>query len=77
MKLRELRLSKLLTVDELGKKTGLSPSTIRAIEKACELPSIKTARKLTEVFEVEPEDIDEVRAAILRASNKENPVNGN
>ena len=75
MKLRELRLKKLLTIEELGKGAGLSPSTVRAIERGRELPSIRTARKLAEALEVSSEDIDEVQAALQKALSKENPAN--
>ena len=75
MRLRELRMKKLLTIDELSKKAGLSSSTIRAIERGRELPSIKTARKLSETLEVKSEEIDEVQEALQKVLSKQNPIN--
>lgn len=53
MKLREFRKGKNLTQKELANKIGVHRTTITLIEKGINKPSIKVAKKLGEVFDVE------------------------
>jgi len=67
MRLKELRVSKFLSVRELAKRAGIATSTITAIENGRELPSTRTTRKLAEALGVAATEIDEVKAAMERA----------
>ena len=53
-KLREARVRRLLTQEELAEKAGVSPSTIVNIERNQTAPHFRTIRKLAEALEVDP-----------------------
>jgi len=67
MKLRELRIQKFIGLRDLADKAGVAVSTITAIEGGRELPMLRTVRKLADALEVDPNEIDEARAAAERA----------
>ncbi|PKQ45637.1 helix-turn-helix transcriptional regulator [Confluentibacter flavum] len=56
-KLRELRSLKKLTQEELADIIGVSRQTINAIEKEKFDPSLPTAFKMAELFNLKIEDI--------------------
>ncbi len=49
-KLRELRKSKHITLEELGEKTGYSASFLSQIERGLNRPSIEALRKISEAL---------------------------
>ncbi len=53
-KLKEIRVRRLLTQEELAEKAGLSPSTVVNIERDQAEPHFRTIRKLAEALDVEP-----------------------
>lgn len=64
MKLREARAKKLLSVRELAQKSGASVSTIRNAEQGIYTPSLRVVRQIAEALGVDPNEVDELRAAI-------------
>jgi DNA-binding XRE family transcriptional regulator len=68
MKMREARAKKLLTAEELGKQSGVSAATIHSLEQGKYLPTLTTVRKLAGVLGVIPEEVEEFKAAIDKAS---------
>lgn len=68
--LRELRLERLLTQEELGKKAGVSKATIVNIESGKIRPYPQTLRKLAEALQVEPSALSEH----LRAPRRQRPL---
>ena len=71
MRLRELRIRRAMTQKDLASKAGIAEVTLSAIERGVELPSMRTARALAVVLEVELADIDEVKEAIDRQLKKD------
>ena len=55
--LRQARVSKLLSANELGKVAGVAASTVLDIEAGAK-PRLSTIRKLAKALEVAPTDID-------------------
>jgi len=53
-KLKEVRISRLLTQEELAEKAGLSPSTVVNIERDQAEPHFRTIRKLARALDVDP-----------------------
>ncbi len=53
-KLKEFRVRRLLTQEELAEKAGLSPSTIVNIERDRTEPYFQTIRKLARALDVDP-----------------------
>ena len=53
-KLKEARMRRLLTQEELAEKAGVSPSTIVNIERDQTVPHFRTIRKLAEALNVDP-----------------------
>lgn len=53
-KLREVRVRRLLTQEELAEKAGLSPSTVVNIERDQAAPRFRTIRKLAGALDVDP-----------------------
>lgn len=53
-KLKEVRIRRLLTQEELAEKAGLSPSTVVNIERNQVEPHFRTIRKLAEALDVDP-----------------------
>ena len=71
MKLRELRITNVMTQKDLAERASVAAITIAAIERGVQLPSPKTSRKLAEALGIEPTEIDEVKEAIDRALKRE------
>ncbi len=53
-KLKEVRIRRLLTQEELARKAGLSPSTVVNIERDRSEPHFSTIRVLARALEVDP-----------------------
>jgi transcriptional regulator with XRE-family HTH domain len=53
-KLKEARMRRLLTQEELAEKAGVSPSTIVNIERDQTMPHFRTIRKLANALDVDP-----------------------
>jgi len=53
-KLKEVRISRLLTQEELAEEAGLSPSTVVNIERDQAEPRFSTIRKLAKALDVAP-----------------------
>ncbi len=71
MKLAEARAQKLYTVRALAIAAGVSESNLYHIEGGAWLPSLNLVRKLVEILEVRPEEVEEFQAAIEKASKKD------
>ena len=70
MRLRELRAKKLLTVRELARQSGTSEDGLYRIERGQWLPSLTTVRKLSATLNVDPEEVEEFKAAIDKAARR-------
>jgi transcriptional regulator with XRE-family HTH domain len=68
MKLREARVKKLMSAQELSNKSGVSETNIYRLEHGKWLPSLATIRKLSDVLGIQPEEVEEFKAAIDKAS---------
>lgn len=55
--LRQARVSKLLSANELGKLAGVAASTVLDIEAGAK-PRLSTIRKLAHALEISPTEID-------------------
>jgi transcriptional regulator with XRE-family HTH domain len=64
MKLVELRASRALSIRELAKLAGVSPGTVYGVEHGDVVPAMSTVRKLAEVLDVEPPEVEEFQVAI-------------
>jgi transcriptional regulator with XRE-family HTH domain len=53
-KLKEVRIRRLLTQEELARKAGLSPSTVVNIERDRSEPHFSTIRVLARALEIDP-----------------------
>lgn len=62
MKLRELRLSRFLSIRELAARASVAPRTIVEAESGRRIPYFATARKIADALGVEPGEIDEFAA---------------
>jgi transcriptional regulator with XRE-family HTH domain len=62
--LREARLQALLSMRQLARKAGVSPTTIYLLERGQHSPHLLTIYKLSRALGVEPTEIDEFRSAI-------------
>jgi transcriptional regulator with XRE-family HTH domain len=72
--LRQLRVERLLSMRELAEQAGVSLSTIDGIEAGrTEQPNRRVMRCLAAVLGVEPQMIDEFRAAIAAAGQPRPP----
>lgn len=71
-KLRAIRESKLLTLDEVSKDTGIKKDTIWRIEAGkTQNPKEHVLRKIGELFKMKPEEFSEaIRAESVQGSNK-------
>ena len=56
--LRQLRLERLLSQARLARLSGVSKTTIVAIEKYQHTPQLLTIHKLAKALKVDPKDID-------------------
>jgi transcriptional regulator with XRE-family HTH domain len=64
MKLVELRAARAFSIRELAKLAGVSPGTVYSIEHGEVVPAMSTVRKLAEVLDVEPPEVEEFQVAI-------------
>jgi transcriptional regulator with XRE-family HTH domain len=62
--LRQWRLDRLLSVEELASIAGVSNKTIIQIEHGRQLPRLRTIRRLSEALQVEPNDVSEFNQAL-------------
>lgn len=67
MRLREFRVKKWLTLNEFAALVGCNAATICQIELGRALPSFKIARKILKAFEIEVEEIDEIKESQVKA----------
>ena len=74
MNLRELRARKMLSMRELAKQSGVSLSSIYAMEAGRTIPRMDVVRKLVAFFQVDPMEVDEFRVAIEEASKPKKDV---
>ena len=56
-KLKEVRIRRLLTQEELAEKAGLSPSTVVNIERNQTEPHFRTIRELGRALDVDPVEL--------------------
>ena len=70
MKLKEVRAQRYLSMRDLAQKAGVGLATIREIEGGRAIPQLRTARKLAGALEIDPDEVDEFRLAVLRASGQ-------
>lgn len=66
MRLRDIRVSRFLSMARLSRMADLSVSTIRDIEAGRHRPSLITCAKLAAALEIPAEEIDECREEIER-----------
>ena len=74
MRLKELRLSKGWSLDELSKMIGVSDQTISNWERGKNQPGIKNLIKLADIFDISIDylvgrDVDELLLSLLMHSN--------
>ena len=77
MKLVDARVESLLSIRGLAKKSGVDWKTIHNIEKGYALPSLATIKKLAEVLQVNPRDIDEFKASMEKAAGRKEDAPAN
>ncbi len=76
MKLKEARAARYLTIRRLAEMAKVSPGTIQAIEGGRSIPTLTTAGKLAHALDVDPNEVDEFRAAVektLEGRQRETP----
>jgi transcriptional regulator with XRE-family HTH domain len=56
--LKELRLKKCISQEDLAKESGVTASTINRLEKGYQKPNFKTIRALAVALGVEPHEIE-------------------
>lgn len=56
-KLKELRIERALTQEELGKKAGIGKNTVNRLEQDKTDPRPSTLRKLAQALEVSPSEL--------------------
>lgn len=56
-RIKELRTRRLMTQEELAKKTGLAAATLSRIENNLHSPSISTLKALTKALDVDVTEI--------------------
>ncbi len=56
-RLREARLRRMLTQQELAERAGTTEATVNRLENGLQRPRISTVRKLAEVLGVAPEEL--------------------
>jgi transcriptional regulator with XRE-family HTH domain len=62
--LREWRLERLLSIEELAAKSGVSTRTVVQIEHGRQLPRIRTIRRISEALDVQPREVTEFNQAL-------------
>ena len=68
MKLGDIRAQRLYTQASLARAAGVNRGTINAIEAGKWSPALETIRKLAEVLEIDPNEVDEFREAIEKSA---------
>ena len=56
-RLREARLRRMLTQQELAERAGTTEATVNRLENGLQRPRISTVRKLADVLGVAPEEL--------------------
>jgi len=56
-RLKEARLRRMLTQDELAARAGTTEATVNRLENGLQRPRISTVRKLADVLGVKPEEL--------------------
>jgi transcriptional regulator with XRE-family HTH domain len=62
--LREWRYERLLSLDDLAAKAGVSNKTIVQIEYGRQVPKFRTIRRISDALGIPPSDITEFAAVI-------------
>lgn len=62
--LREWRMAKLLSIDDLAERAGVSNKTIVQIEYGRQLPRFRTMRRISDALNVEPDEIEEFATSL-------------
>jgi transcriptional regulator with XRE-family HTH domain len=73
VKVRRLRLRKKISLDELGRHTGLSPALLSKLERGQVMPTLPTLLRIAPVFGIGLEDFfvsEGPGAAIVRADRR-------
>jgi transcriptional regulator with XRE-family HTH domain len=68
--LREWRAERLLSVDALAAKAGVSNKTIVQLEYGRQLPTFRTIRRISDALGVPPSEVTEFSQAIAQRSRK-------
>jgi transcriptional regulator with XRE-family HTH domain len=74
--LREARLQALLSMRQLARLAGISPTTIYLLERGERTPQLLTVYKLSRALGVEPAEIAEFRQAMARAAQNARSEDG-
>ncbi len=64
--LREARIRRLLSMRALAERAGVALNTVQFAESGRQVPRFASMRRIAAALEMEPTDIDELRAAIDR-----------
>lgn len=67
--LRDVRRGKLISIEGLADKAGVSTKTIVEIELGRSVPRLRTIKKLSEALEVDPTSVEEFSLAIAGGSD--------
>jgi transcriptional regulator with XRE-family HTH domain len=62
--LREWRLDRLLSIEEIAANAHVSTRTVVQIEHGRQLPRLRTIRRLCEALDVEPTEVEEFKRAL-------------
>src|SRR5690348_8188453 len=62
--LREVRVTRLLTIRDLAQRASVAVSTVYLIESGRSTPRLSVVRQLASVLEVEPQNVIEFQRAI-------------
>jgi transcriptional regulator with XRE-family HTH domain len=65
MRLAAARRLRFWSIRELARRADISTGTLNGIELGRTTPSLNTIKKLSEVLEVDPLEIDEFRRVIM------------
>ncbi len=71
--LRELRYQRLLSLDDLAEKAGVSNKTIVQIEHGRQAPKLRTIRRISDALGVDPNEIEEFAAVIRGQGQQHDP----
>jgi transcriptional regulator with XRE-family HTH domain len=65
--LREVRAERLLSIRDLAEQAGVAPSTVYLFEAGGSVPRPRVVRRLAQVLQVEPRQVEEFQRAIEAA----------